>query len=273
MADGVDRARRPAELGGDDRDVLLVDPGDEAVTAWASRRAGRGRRGDLRRRRRDLLRVVGGLERCRRPCPTRGRAAHAATELGVGQLVAALQRLPVAVDHLVAGLPRQHPAEPLARLRLDVGVVLPAALLALQRLDVALGAGDLGAQVGDVRALLEVGPHRGGVGDHQHRQHDHQDRHPVGEPRPRARAGVVRVALAARGRPGGGCPGSTPGERPCGGLAAAYDGWPSWSARLSPGSAGRRHDRRSGRRRRAPPRCAAAGCTSRRARSGPGRRS
>ena len=39
---------------------------------------------------------------------------------------------------------------------------------------------------------------------------------------------------------------------------------------LSPGSGGRRNDRRRRPDRRAPPRCAAAGCTWRRARHGPG---
>ena len=57
--------------------------------------------------------------------------------------------------------------------------------------------GDLGLQVVDVRALLEVGPHRRRVGDRQHRDDQHQDRGAAGEPRP-ARLASRR---GGRGRP------------------------------------------------------------------------
>ena len=57
----------------------------------------------------------------------------------------------------------------------------------------------------DVRALLEVGAQRRGVGDGQHREHEDQDRGAAGEPGPRERAGGAPAAARAGG-PGGRAP-------------------------------------------------------------------
>src|SRR4029453_4287219 len=59
--------------------------------------------------------------------------------------------------------------------------VTPASLLALELVDVRLPLGDLAPQLLDVRALLQVRAHRGGVGDGEHREHEDQDRRAAGE--------------------------------------------------------------------------------------------
>ena len=124
-------------------------------------------------------------------------------------------------------------------------------------------ARDLRGEVVDVRALLEVGAHRGRVGDREQRDHREQHQRPAGQPRP-GRGDRAAAACAPR-RPArrvGGCRGVRPGP--------AYDGVPARSApvpreRGPPGVAGGVAE--------VGPRCGAAGCTSRPARSAPGRRS
>ena len=83
-------------------------------------------------------------------------------------------------------------AEPLPRLCLDVGRVVPAALLALEVVDAGRALGDLRLEVGDVGPLLEVGPQRGGVGDGEHGHHEDQDRGAAGEPGPALPGGGPR---------------------------------------------------------------------------------
>ena len=121
--------------------------------------------------------------------PRGGGRAGDGRRVAQGRL--ALQRLAVLAQHDVRRLAGHHVAEPLVGLCLDERGVVPASLLALELVDAGLALRDLGLQVLDVRALLEVGPHRGGVGDRQHREDEHQDRRPAGEPRlparPRAR--------------------------------------------------------------------------------------
>ena len=191
------------------------------------------------------------------------------------QLGLALQRLAVLAEHDVRRLAGHDVAEPLAGLGLDERRVVPAPLLALEVVDAGLALRDLRLQVGDVGPLLEVGAHRRGVGDGEHRDHQDQDRGPPGEAGAAPALGVGRTRPAPTGgraaprpapvRPG---PGRLRGRDPRGGVRRLSAIGP-----VSPGSAGRRRLRRSGRRRRARPRSGGAGCTWRPARTGPGRRS
>ncbi len=227
----------------------------------------------LRRRGLRLRRVPGQLHRAPLLAPPGGR--HLAVDgRRVGQRGLGLQRPAVVPDHDVRRLARHQVAEAGPGLRRDVRRVVPAALLALELVDVRLPLRDLGLEVGDVGALLQVGPHRGGVGDREQREHQHQDQGPAGEPRaPTRLARRPRGARSGTGPPGartGPVPGPRcpPGREPRGGvrrLAAIRA--------VRPGSGGTRRRRRSARRRRARPRCAGAGCTWRPARSARGHRS
>ena len=131
VADGVDGPRRPAELRRDGRLVGGVDhwpvaaPFEPSISSAAAAPARAG---------------------CRpaSPTPTRRRRPRrwvcCATVAGSASSVVRLERVAVLVEHDVRRLAGHHVAEPLAGLLPDVGLVLPARLLALELVDAGLAA-------------------------------------------------------------------------------------------------------------------------------------
>ena len=216
-----------------------------AATSAASH-AQRDAAGGRRRRRADgaclAAASLGVGRRHRAPQPGENHAAGAAG----GALTVDGAGASLRTEDDVAHLARAARSAARPGLRLDVGGVRPARLLRLQRGDAVLPA----------RWSARAAP-RG---------------------RPAARSTRAsarpRTARAPRGRATqhGGAPGQrrAPGRAPrrSSRRRACAPGLPP----ATPWYRGNaRRDRRSARRRRAPPRCAAAGCTSRRARSAPGR--
>ena len=197
----------------------------------------------------------------------------------------------------VPDLAGHHVREALPGLGHHEGWVLPPLQLFGEVVDPLLALGDVGLERAEPALLLDQGTHEGrqrcGDRQQQHREDRRATRQPArrgaGSPagpsaRPSTRhlgraGGACRTgSRSGRGLGAGSRPGSAsrsplgptgPGRR---GTAGSHDG------AVSPGSrrrrTGGRHRRpRSAPRRRAPPRSAAAGCTWRPARTGPGHRS
>ena len=204
--------------------------------------------------------------------------------------------------HLIRNVAGHHESEPLAGLRRDVHRVGEFDLLLLEFGDLRPQPGLGGGQLFHLGPLGEVRTHRPGDGQGEHAHHGGEDRRPpgrraepllglllgrlrngfpdrvgavvrsrapasdresvargsrrAGEPRPRTAAAVARCPTH---RPS---PAARPGTA-ASGRAASLRARAIWPPGRSAGTPGRR---RTGRRRRGSPRCAAAGCTWRRVR-------